>query len=244
MSRDLCPTCGRAGGKVERITLESLLREQRQGEIGDARHYVCMAPDCETVYYAADDSAVFGKSDLTTRFGMKEKDGRRPVCYCFDHSVESIHTEVQKTGQSTVLEDIQARMANPGCCCERTNPLGRCCLQSVRQAVRDAIESCGVEAGSTSECAPVGCASSAPEDAPLASNRSGVLAAGGSVVAAALEQQFASTAGLSGARVDYERKEAHVGVVKDDEAVRRGIVAAVRAVGFMAATNRIYRVEN
>jgi hypothetical protein len=130
-----CPQCGNNGGKVKRVTLESLLRADRLADIGDEAYHVCLTPECGTVYFGSDGAAAFHKSDLSVRFGLKETTPPRPLCYCFDHSIEAIHDEIRRTGESTVLAGIKTDMKGPGCRCEYTNPLGACCLGSVQRVV-------------------------------------------------------------------------------------------------------------
>lgn len=97
--------------------------------MGEKYYWFCDTPACDVVYFASDES-LFLKSELTVRVGIKETKAPRPVCYCFDHSVEEIEREVADTGRSTVLDDIKTRMKN-GCWCETKNPLGSCCLGTV-----------------------------------------------------------------------------------------------------------------
>lgn len=144
-STKVCPTCGKTGRQVDRVTLEHLVLPNRRGDIDDALHYVCATPRCETVYFVGRHAKTFRKSDLTVRFGQKEIDAPRPVCYCFDHTIEEIHDEIHRTGESTIADSIRAEMKGPGCRCEYTNPLGGCCLAAVQAAVADAFRSIGNE---------------------------------------------------------------------------------------------------
>lgn len=202
-----CPQCGNHGRKVKRVTLESLLRPERRPDISDEQYHVCLTPECETVYFGAGDAA-FGKSDLSVRFGLKESDPPRPVCYCFDHSVEGIHEEIRRTGQSTVLDSIKADMKGPGCRCEQTNPLGGCCLKSVQKVVEQGFKLAGREdtsvrrevgdhedccasdsgqAGLTDEVSEDCCRTETGARAVEATRRrTGILAASGSLLAAIL----------------------------------------------------------
>ncbi len=181
-----CPTCGRAGPKVQRVTLDCLLRAERRNEIADEPHFVCAAQDCDTVYFRPNDGRVFTKADLTVRFGLKETDSPRPICYCFDHTIEAIEEEIRRTGRSTVVDRIKADMKGPGCRCEYTNPLGGCCLKTVHAVVADALQA----AGHDKESAVVGAANDANccnRGQPQAGrDRAGALATGGSVLAAML----------------------------------------------------------
>lgn len=185
-----CPTCHNTGKKVKRITLDSLLRSERRSNIADDQYYVCTSPNCLTVYYDGNGKSSFGKSDLTVRFGLKEAESPRPVCYCFDHSVEEIEEEIRTTGQSTVVESIKVDMEGPGCRCECTNPLGICCLKAVQEAVAEGFRLAGREkdAVNVGEVDHADCCQTGESSAPASShgNRAGAMAAGGSVLAAIL----------------------------------------------------------
>lgn len=136
-----CPECGSKGKKVKRITLESLLTPDAAARIGEEQYRFCDAIDCETVYFG-DNVTTFSKNDLTVRVGVKERTSPRHVCYCFDHTIEDIDAEVQETGQSTVLDDIKARMKT-ACWCETKAPQGSCCLGTVGKYVKQAMAEYG-----------------------------------------------------------------------------------------------------
>ena len=140
---EACPACGHKGRQVKRVTLESLLRPERRPDIAEGPYHVCTTPDCETVYFSPDGGATFCRSDLIVRFGLKEASPPRPVCYCFDHSIEGIHDEIRHTGKSTVVASIKTDMQGPACRCEYTNPLGACCLSSVHAVVAEGFRRVG-----------------------------------------------------------------------------------------------------
>lgn len=183
-----CPHCGSDGTRVGRVTLKNLLRPESQDAIDGEPFYVCSAPGCDTVYFRPNDGRVFGRSDLTVRFGLKETEPPRTVCYCFDHTIEEIEGEIARSGRSTAIDRIKASMKRQGCRCEQTNPLGRCCLNSVQAAVSAALESAGRDttapdaAGFTDCCGP----RAAAQKEALPGSRAGILATGGSVLAALL----------------------------------------------------------
>lgn len=207
-AKGACPSCGTSGRSVGRVTLESLLRPEHLADIGDGSYHVCPAPECATVYFGADGDANFDKSDLSVRFGLKETAPPRPVCYCFGHSIEGIYAEIRRTGQSTVLDSIKAAMKGPGCRCEYTNPMGGCCLKTVRVVVEQGFRLAGCERASApygvgdhedccaSDAAATGVADTARDDCcatqPVAPGErvirrwAGVFAASGSVLAAVL----------------------------------------------------------
>ncbi len=133
-----CPGCGVEAISVRRVTLEALLTPGARSRISDAPYRFCASRNCSVVYFSEAGGSVFEKSDLSVRVGMKETSAPRPVCYCFDHTAEEIEEEVQRTGDSTVLEDIQRRMKNEGCSCATRNPRGSCCISTVRTFIEEA----------------------------------------------------------------------------------------------------------
>ena len=140
---EICPRCGFGGKRVKTITLRSLLRSEREAEIGEADYFFCSMPDCDTVYFREGGGRTFSKGDLTVRVGIKESSPPRPVCYCFDHTVEEIFDEVRRTGRSTVAADIRRMMAEERCSCETQNPQGSCCLGTVESYAREALAGYG-----------------------------------------------------------------------------------------------------
>ncbi|MBL4590961.1 MAG: cation transporter [Phycisphaerales bacterium] len=198
-----CPECGRKGKKVKRITLDSLVKPEAADRITDEQYRFCDSDTCETVYFG-DAGSTFGKSDLTVRVGVKEQSAPRHVCYCFDHTIEEINAEIHETGQSTVLDDIKSRMKE-ACWCETKSPLGSCCLGTVGKQVKLAFTGHGAggddsldddepadccAAGGHGEPDSVGagrgCCSTvgSDESAKDKSQRTGMLAVGGSAIAA------------------------------------------------------------
>lgn len=162
-----CPSCGGVGRSVRRITLESLIRSEHLCRISDQPYFVCTGFGCSIVYFNQK-GHTFDEAALKVPFGLKGTSKPMTICYCFAFAAEDIHEEIARTGQTTVLDQIQMRMKDEGCRCESENPIGRCCLDTVRSVIEGASgASCGV-------------------DQPPARSRAGVLAVGGSVLAAML----------------------------------------------------------
>lgn len=157
-----CPSCGKQAKRVSPVTLRALLREEfaelfvadgqacgSSGErckpvTGDTGWRFCDSPDCDVVYFSEEGDTCFTKSQLKVGVGVKETSGERPLCYCFGHSVGSIKDELRTKGRSDALEDIRAKMKDPGCHCETSNPSGSCCLGSVTKGMQIAQEELGV----------------------------------------------------------------------------------------------------
>lgn len=180
------------GSKVGRITLESLLKPEPASRITDTQYRFCDSIDCDTVYFG-DDGTVFSKNDLTVRVGVKEHSSPRHVCYCFDHTIEEINDEIRETGQSTVLDDIKERMKE-ACWCDTKSPKGTCCLGTVGKYVKLALNEHGDDGESSVQDEPFeDCCSCGVHGNPKAKScevseskkqRTGLLAAGGSMLAA------------------------------------------------------------
>ena len=143
--RVLCPEAKAPGKRVKGVTVERMVLPDLREEVEKQEWYFCEEPDCEVVYFAEDGTA-FYRSDVTV--GVKEDDPPHTVCYCFAHSVESIADEVERTGQSTVVESVTAKVKAGECSCEGLNPKGACCLGDLRAAVKDAL---GEAASQTSD---------------------------------------------------------------------------------------------
>lgn len=118
------------------LTLRSLLQPHFRPQVRDEVYRFCASQDCDLVYYRVDGSQTFTRSDLTVRVGLKERSAPRPLCYCFNHSAESIQEEWARTGKTTVAAAIKAELKAGGCHCEVTNPAGGCCLGDVIKEVK------------------------------------------------------------------------------------------------------------
>lgn len=137
-SEKACPACGVSSQRqVKAVTLQALLSGPVQGLVSKAVYQVCLNQACSAVYFDPSDGAVFTKEQVSVRIGFKEPDDPRPLCYCFDHSWESLRKEWLETGQSTATASIQASIRVRGCRCEETNPMGVCCLADVATALEE-----------------------------------------------------------------------------------------------------------
>ena len=157
MDEAKCPACGVEGKRVKTITLRSLLRPEKQAAVGEGQYFFCGSMGCETVYFTEEGEKTFSTLDLTVRVGIKEFVSPRPVCYCFDHNMEEIFDEVERTGRSTVVADIRKRIQEVGCSCETQNPQGACCLGTVEGIVQTAHARFGGEGNWKTEGGNKGC---------------------------------------------------------------------------------------
>lgn len=140
MGANRCPSCGTKGRAVKPITIESLVIEgarRRVGRTGGFRF--CTQPSCNVAYFHPEAGAQVSKAEVRVRIGQKTTVPPRPVCYCFEHTVEGIEAEVLATGSSKVADDITEKCREGQDHCEETNPQGACCLGDVRRVVREAL---------------------------------------------------------------------------------------------------------
>ncbi len=158
-----CPSCGYKAKRVSTSTIGALLDDQLAEPFTadswsccvtegkgcasikeDTGWRFCPSQDCDVVYFTEEGDTQFTKPQLKVPVGVKESSGERPLCYCFGHSVGSIKEELGTKGRSDALEDIRAKMKDPGCHCETTNPSGSCCLGSVTNGIQIAQEELGM----------------------------------------------------------------------------------------------------
>ncbi len=143
MKNTSCPVSGNRGKAVPCVTLRSLVLPARLAAVEDREWFFCDRPECEVVYFSGD-GRTLDKEALSVRVGLKEREAPRPVCYCFDHTVESIREEITRTGRSTAAASIRKRIEAGECRCEVLNPKGTCCLGDVDTVVKEVLVHTGV----------------------------------------------------------------------------------------------------
>lgn len=108
----------------------------------------CRNESCDVVYFDEAHDVTFDVTELRVPVFQKSADPNRPVCYCFDHTVQSIRDEVAASGGSEVPDSIGKKCKAGLDDCEHNNPQGSCCLGNVRRVVKDAVEARGGVTGS------------------------------------------------------------------------------------------------
>ncbi len=131
-----CPACGARGKSVDIQTVKALLGVSlRRLHARDYRF--CRTADCPVVYFAVDGSEQYTEEELRERVHQKHPDDPQVfVCYCFRYTPGDIQEELATTGQTTVVQEIQAGIEAGQCACEIRNPQGSCCLGNVGRVVR------------------------------------------------------------------------------------------------------------
>jgi len=137
-----CPSCGILARPVQRRTVGALIKPAGRTQIPHQDEFCfCRTPDCDVVYFRPNE-VLFRKGDLGVGVHQKESNNPKiPVCYCFDWTPGKIRTQIEKTGQSTAVDEIKAQVKTDNCYCDVTNPQGSCCLGNVVKVVNQSMES-------------------------------------------------------------------------------------------------------
>ena len=131
-----CPLCGNEAKGVLAKTLDALLQESIKKQLSQLEGFsYCKSPSCKAIYFR--DGMVITQEGVKVTVGIKEWAKPATLCYCFAWSKEKIQEQLEKHGKSDVVEDIKAKMQNPGCFCEVSNPSGGCCLADVKKALKE-----------------------------------------------------------------------------------------------------------
>ncbi|MBE2184456.1 MAG: copper chaperone Copz family protein [Anaerolineae bacterium] len=145
-SAGLCPASGSKGRRVDGATVKAMLAVSLT-EVRDAPYFFCKDADCPVVYFSDDGTQTFTKDQIRERVYQKEPDSDDVfVCYCFRHTPGSIRAELIATGESTVVEGINAGIQAGQCACDIRNPQGSCCLGNVNAVVKAVQQTMKVEA--------------------------------------------------------------------------------------------------
>jgi len=193
----MCPECGVTGRKVGLVTLQALLTEDARERLTDSESYrFCKSQTCEVVYFGEREPTAFHRPDVRVPVFQKSTDSSRLVCYCFEHKVRDIEDEVRRTGASSIPDAIGEQCKAGLDHCEDMNPQGSCCLGNVRQVMKQAQASVGVDAavGASPESTALPDCCATPESfaeggsaQPMPRERNvGLWSAGGALAAAVL----------------------------------------------------------
>ena len=126
-----CPVCKKSSRKVQRKTLEHLLKTEKVNLIKNVQYYFCDKPNCEVVYFSNQTAPYFTINDLKVKVFAKDKSDDVNVCYCFDWTRARIKEEIIETSKSTASLQIAKEIKDGNCDCEIKNPKGECCLGDV-----------------------------------------------------------------------------------------------------------------
>ncbi len=132
-----CPQCGHKGRKVDTATVKALLAVSLR-QVRDVAYLFCRNPVCEVVYFSEDGLQTFSTAQVRERVYQKETLADDVfVCYCFRHTRGEIREELERSGTTTVIDDVNAGIKAGQCACDWRNPQGSCCLGNVRALVQE-----------------------------------------------------------------------------------------------------------
>jgi len=131
-----CPSCGIKGVRVLPVTIATHVDAKFWNLIKNRVFYFSLTPDCPVMYYNNNEQIYFLRDEVKTRFGLKEKESPRPICYCLQVTEEQIADEILNKRCCDSLEDIEAyTKAGTGKWCLTTNPSGKCCREYLGEIV-------------------------------------------------------------------------------------------------------------
>jgi len=117
-----CPVNQEKGTEVSLKTILHHIKSPWRIMLTEQSYYFCDAPDCDVVYFGADNS-VIRKEQLRIRVGIKEKSVDTLICYCFGVNKR------QAFSDPAIKTFVINQTKNGICSCETSNPSGRCCLK-------------------------------------------------------------------------------------------------------------------
>lgn len=141
-----CPVCGRRGRRVVVLTVTAHLRPEFWSALGDG-FWFCWTHECPIFYYDNARQLYISKDarEVRTRFGLKEMESPRPICYCLGVNAERIFDEVEHKGCCDSLQDVERyTRAGTGKWCVTTNPSGVCCRAYLKDLVAESLSRASV----------------------------------------------------------------------------------------------------
>lgn len=131
-----CPSCHEKAKGVLGKTLNALLTDNAKSKLSSFEgFYYCKTPSCDVVYFRNDEVVI--QRDMSVVIGLKDGANPATMCYCFEWTKEKIKSALEEVGETIALEDIKAKMENPGCSCEILNPSGGCCLGDTAKVIKE-----------------------------------------------------------------------------------------------------------
>lgn len=135
-ARAKCPVSKTLSRKVQKRTLEHLLKPEKVGMIQNVQYYYCAAPNCNIVYFSNESVPFFTVDDVSVKVFTKDRGDDVNVCYCFNWTRARIKQELASTGASTASLQIAREVKAGNCACDIKNPKGECCLGEVNALVK------------------------------------------------------------------------------------------------------------
>jgi hypothetical protein len=136
-ARAACPLSKTLSRKIQRRTLEHLLKPEKLGSLREVQYYYCKEPTCKVVYFSNENVPFFSVDDVAVKVFAKDQGDEVPVCYCFNWTRARIKQEIRETEKSTAAVEIAREIKAGNCACDIKNPKGECCLGEVNLFVQE-----------------------------------------------------------------------------------------------------------
>jgi len=137
-SSDICPFCKEKAKLVPNSAINHFLKDDIKKNISSLDNfYFCSTPSCNVVYFKNNYSITL--NDVKYSIGLKNNSNPKTVCFCFSWTKEKIKEQIERTGYTTVLEEIKEHVKNKSCSCEVQNPKGKCCISDVKKTIFEII---------------------------------------------------------------------------------------------------------
>jgi len=126
--RAFCPQCGALGHPVERGPLDTHIRADARGKLGDSAWF-CGFPRCDVAYFNLFEMIVLVE-ELQVHVYPKDLDA--PICACFGLTYDDVEADVQADAP-TRIRALLARSKTPDAQCATLAANGRCCMAAVQE---------------------------------------------------------------------------------------------------------------
>jgi bacterioferritin-associated ferredoxin len=100
----------------------------------DTDFFICLAPDCEVVYFSHD--VVFRQEDVVVPVAFKTGASPKFVCYCNRVTEEEIIRAVVNGEAKTIGDIARLTDAMKNGKCLTNNPKGVCCHKDIETVIR------------------------------------------------------------------------------------------------------------
>ena len=131
-----CPICDEPAKKVPQSAVNNFIKDAIKEKLSSLNNFhFCETPNCPVVYFKND--FTIKQHEVTQSIGIKNNATPATLCYCFDWTKEKMKEQITEMGQTSAVEDIQLKMNTTGCKCEINNPRGKCCLQDIKNSIKE-----------------------------------------------------------------------------------------------------------
>lgn len=126
--RAYCPRCGSLGTAVSSGPLETHVRSEARGRIGQSAWF-CSYPPCPVAYFDLFEGIITTEDLIAPVY---PKDPQASLCACFGFTLEEIEADVAE-GVPTRIRALLARSQSEAARCTTLAADGRCCLTEIKR---------------------------------------------------------------------------------------------------------------